>query len=104
MIDTGNTLSDPITGQQVLIVSSGLGNRLLGENAINFSDPVGAMEHMQGGRLISFHTVGSETGLLVAKQFHDVTIGKWHGACLIAFSPQELGRGEAYEALTGGML
>lgn len=103
MIDTGNTLTDPITGQQVMVVSSGLGQRLLGQGAIAFSDPISAMECIQGGRLIPYHSVGTENGLLAAKRFQDVTIGKWHGDCLVAFSPQELGKGEAYEALTGGI-
>lgn len=103
MVDTGNTLCDPITGQQVIVVSSHIGHRLLEKEGIEFSDPVSAIESIQGGRLIPFHTVGNERGLLAAKRFHDVTVGKWHGDCLIAFSPQELGRGEAYEALTGGI-
>ena len=103
MVDTGNTLTDPITGQQVMVVSSQLGKRLLGQDMLAFSDPVSAIEHIQGGRLIPYHSVGVEGGLLAAKRFHDVTIGKWRGACLVAFSPHELGRGEAYEALTGGI-
>lgn len=103
MIDTGNTLTDPITGQQVMVVSSGLGHRILGEGTLAFSDPVATIENIQGGRLIPYHTVGKEGGLLAAKRFRDVSIGKWHGDCLVAFSPQELGRGEAYEALTGGI-
>lgn len=103
LIDTGNTLSDPITGQQVMVVSSSLGQRLLEQTSMTFSDPVAAIKRIPGGRLIPFHTVGSDAGLLAAKLCHNVTIGKWHGSCLIAFSPQELGRGEAYEALTGGI-
>lgn len=103
MIDTGNKLTDPITGQQVMVVSSGLGHRLLGSEELAFSDPVAAIESINGGRLISYHTVGKGEGLLAAKRFQNVTIGKWHGDCLVAFSPQELGRGEAYEALTGGI-
>lgn len=104
LIDTGNCLSDPVTGQQAMVVSSALGRRLLGEGNIQFSDPVTAMQSIRGGRLIPFHTVGSEGGVLAAKCFQDVTIGKWHGPCLVAFSPQNLGGGEAYEALTGGVL
>lgn len=104
MIDTGNTLTDPMTGQQVMVVSSGLGRRLLGQGMIEFSDPVAAIKQIQGGRLIPYSGVGVEGKLLAAKRFRDVTIGKWHGGCLVAFAPQELGRGEDYEALTGGML
>ena len=103
LIDTGNTLTDPITGQQVIVVSSGLGQRILGQGSIMFSDPVSALERIQGGRLIPYHSVGTENGLLAAKRFRDVKIGKWSGECLIAFSPQDLGRSEGYEALTGGI-
>lgn len=104
MVDTGNTLSDPITGQQVMVVSAGLGKRLLGQGELEFSDPVSAMGRIQGARLIPYQGVGTEGGLLAAKHFRDVTIGKWHGDCLVAFAPGELGRGEEYEALTGGNL
>jgi len=103
MVDTGNTLTDPITGQQVMVVSSELGKQLLGLGVLAFSDPVSVVEHIQGGRLIPYHSVGTEGGLLAAKRFQDVRIGKWRGECLVAFSPQKLGRGEAYEALTGGI-
>jgi stage II sporulation protein GA (sporulation sigma-E factor processing peptidase) len=104
MIDTGNTLSDPITGQQILVVSSGIGKRLLGQETANFSDPVSVIEQTRGAQLIPYHAVGIAGGLLAAKRFQNVTIGKWHGSCLVAFAPDELGRGEAYEALTGGNL
>lgn len=104
MIDTGNTLTDPLTGQQVMVVSSDLGQRLLGGGAYEFSDPVSALETIPGGRLIPYRGVGVENGLLVAKRFQDVSIGKWHGCCLVAFAPHELGNKESYEALTGGNL
>ena len=103
LIDTGNTLSDPITGQQALVVSCELGHRLLGEENIEFSDPVATIERIEGGRLLPYHTVGKTGGLMAAKYFRNVTIGRWHGSCLVAFSPENLGRGEAYEALTGGI-
>lgn len=102
LIDTGNMLTDPLTGQPVIVVSCDLGQRLIGEEKVQFADPVSALEHIQDGRLIPYHSVGTEGGLLAAKRYQDVTIGRWHGACLVAFSPQPLGRGEAYEALTGG--
>lgn len=104
MIDTGNTLTDPITGQQVLVVSSGIGHQLLGHEEVNFSDPVSVVEHFRGVQLIPYHAVGADGGLLAAKRFPNVSIGKWNGSCLVAFAPGELGRGESYEALTGGNL
>ena len=91
MVDTGNTLTDPVTGQQVLVVSSGLGQQLLGCRQWDFSDPVSSMEHIPGGRLIPYQGVGVKGGLLAAKRFPDVKIGKWHGGCLTAFAPYEIG-------------
>lgn len=103
MVDTGNTLSDPITGQQVIVVSPKLGQQLLGQGSFAFSDPVDAIKYIQGSRLIPYRSVGTEAGFLAAKRFEDVLIGKRRGSCLVAFSPYELGKGEAYEALTGGI-
>lgn len=104
MIDTGNTLIDPISGQQVMVVSSSLGQQLLGQGNVAFSDPISALKYIPGSRLIPYNTIGSKNGLLLSKRFQNVNIGKWSGECLIAFSPQEFGKGEAYEALTGGNL
>lgn len=102
--DTGNTLADPISGQQVLVASSGIGMRLLGVSAGELKDPVMAVGKISGARLIPYHSVGTEGGLLLARRFEDVTIGSWHGSCLVAFVPHELGKGEPYDALTGGVL
>ena len=55
-------------------------------------------------RLLPFQAVGRSSGLLPAKRFEDVKIGAWRGSCLVAFSPNEIGRGKPYEALTGGMI
>ena len=103
MVDTGNSLTDPISGQQAMVVSADLGRRILGERGLSFADPVAVINRIQGGRLIPYHTVGISGGMLAAKKFQEVTIGNWHGECLVAFSPQDLGSGEAYEALTGGI-
>lgn len=104
MVDTGNTLTDPVTGQQVLVVSSGLAGSLLGLREADLQDPVLAVSRIQGGRLVPYQGVGTQAGLLAAKRFPDVTIGKQRGGCLIAFAPQELGKNSGYEALTGGVL
>lgn len=97
--DTGNTLTDSITGQQILVVSAQFGQRLLGLSQKELADPVCAMEKAKGLRLIPFHAVGRSGGLLAAKRFENVVIGRWKGSCLVAVSPNEL----PYEALTGGV-
>lgn len=100
--DTGNTLTDPLTGQRILVVSAGVGQRLLGVSAAELADPLRAMERIGGLRLIPFHAVGCSGGVLPVKRFDDVQIGSWSGSCLVAFAPNELGNGKSYEALTGG--
>jgi stage II sporulation protein GA (sporulation sigma-E factor processing peptidase) len=100
--DTGNTLTDPLTGQQILVVSANVGQRLLGLTAAELSDPVEVIGRVPGLRLVPFHAVGCNGGVLPVKRFENVKIGSWSGSCLVAFAPNELGRGEAYEALTGG--
>ena len=97
--DTGNTLTDAITGQQILVVSAQYGQRLLGLSPKELADPASAMEHRKGLRLVPFHAVGKSGGLLAAKRFENVMIGRWKGSCLVAVSPNEL----PYEALTGGV-
>lgn len=102
--DTGNTLTDPLTGQQILVVSSNVGQRLLGLSAAELSDPVKAIGRVPGLRLVPFHAVGCSGGVLPVKRFENVIIGSWRGSCLVAFAPNELGQGKSYEALTGGAL
>ena len=101
--DTGNTLTDPITGQQVMVVSARVGMRLLGLSEGELKDPVNALAKVTGGRLIPYHAVG-KSAMLLTKRYENVTIGDWKGSCLVAFAPNEIGRGRPYEALTGGTL
>lgn len=102
--DTGNTLTDPLTGQQILVVSANVGERLLGLTRSELNDPIKAMGRMPGLRLVPFHAVGCSAGMLPVKRFENVKIGSWQGSCLVAFAPNELGQGKPYEALTGGIL
>lgn len=101
--DTGNTLTDPISGQQVLVASSTIGQRLLGLTANDLQDPVSSVKKVTGGRLIPYQSVGTEGGLLLARRFENVAIGKHKGSYVLAFVPHELGNGKDYDALTGGM-
>lgn len=100
--DTGNCLKDPITGATVLVVSPRISEQLCGLRPPDLEDPARAMGKVSGLRLIPYSAVGKGGGLLAAKRYEDVQIGGWKGSCLVAFSPNELGRGQPYEALTGG--
>jgi stage II sporulation protein GA (sporulation sigma-E factor processing peptidase) len=102
--DTGNTLVDPVSGQKALVVSSEIGAKLFGLLPAEFQEPVSAVGKIPGSRLIPFHSVGKEGGLMLAKRCDNITIGKWSGSCLVAVSPNQLGMGEPYDALLGGVI
>lgn len=99
--DTGNTLRDPITGKQVLIVDAAVAEKLTGLTAQMLQDPVGSIHMVPGLRLIPYQTVGN-TGFLLALRLTDVKIGNRQGSALVAFSPRLLGK--HYQGLTGGNL
>lgn len=102
LVDTGNSLTDPLTGQPVLVVSSRVGQTLLSIPAAELAEPLVLMGKIPGVRLLPYQAVGLKDGVLPAKRFPDVRIGTHRGSGLVAFAPNELGNG--YDALTGGIL
>ena len=100
--DSGNTLRDPVTGEQVLIIDSAAAEELTGLSAHSLASPLDTLGTLPGLRLIPYRTVGQSGGFLLGMRFKDVTVGNWKGAAVVAFAPQEIGRGEGYQALTGG--
>ena len=104
--DTGNTLRDPLTGEQVLVCSADVGAELLGIPEGRFSDPVSLLASavLPGLRLIPYSAVGQPAGLMAALRLKNVRIGGVNRDPLVAFSPQRIGSGEEYRMLTGGIL
>lgn len=100
--DTGNTLRDPITGEQVLVAGADVALELLGLTQEQLSSPVAWVGAIPGLRLIPYRTVGQHGAMLLALRFQDAQIGGKRCAPIVAFAPQVLGRGEAYRMLTGG--
>lgn len=100
--DTGNTLRDPVTGREVLVIGADAAGELTGLTQEQLRNPVDTMGTLPGLRLIPYHSVGSG-GFLLALRFQNVRIGTWQGSSLVAFAPDGLGREGAYQALTGGM-
>lgn len=101
LVDTGNTLRDPISGESVTVVDAVIGERLLGISAERLRSPVEAMERMQGFRLIPCRTVGNSGGFLLALRCDRVEIGGKQAGKLIAFARESFPGGE-YQGLTGG--
>ncbi|MBR7108096.1 MAG: sigma-E processing peptidase SpoIIGA [Lentisphaeria bacterium] len=99
--DTGNSLRDPLTGQEILIISPRAASRLTGLTSDQLKDPAGSLGALPGLRLVPYRAVGQAGGMLLAIRLQEVKVGARQGAQLVAFAPEGLGNGE-YEALTGG--
>lgn len=99
--DTGNTLCDPVTGQQVLVIGADVAQKLTGLTPHQLKTPVETVGIIPGLRLIPYHSVGG-CGFLLALRLQDVKIGGWQGSALVAFAPEGLSKEGAYQALTGG--
>ena len=102
--DTGNTLTDPVTGQSVLVVGAEAASRLTGLTKEQLSTPVETLAAgtVPGLRLIPYRAVGQSSGMLLAMRMEQVKIGAWQGSSLVAFAPEGLEAGGNYQALTGG--
>lgn len=103
--DTGNTLCDPVTGEQVTVIGAEAASKLTGLGREKFRTPLETITEKQvnGLRLIPYRAVGCG-GMLLAMRFSDVEIGSRKGSAIVAFAPDSVGNGEGYQALTGGML
>lgn len=97
LVDTGNALRDPITGESVTVLSPEIGERL-GIAKEVLREPARNME--PGIRLIPARTVGGG-GLLAAVRCERITAGGTDAGCIAAFARECFGDGE-YQALIGG--
>lgn len=104
LVDTGNTLCDPVTGEGVLVADAQAAYRILGISKQQLRMPVETLASgiYPGLRLIPYRSVGQDGGMLLAIRMEDVTIDKWRGSRLVAFSPNGLDAEGTYQALTGG--
>ena len=100
--DTGNTLRDPITGEQVMVAGADVAGKLLCLTAWQLSHPVDALKDLPGMRLIPYRSVGNAGGMLLATRIPKMQIGSYCGSVLMAFAPEAIS-GE-YQILTGGAL
>ena len=110
--DSGNTLQDPVSGQQIMVVE---GMRLaslfpseLGLNQEAMEHPIEAMERLAAVedsikfRLLPYRAVGVDCGMLLAVRM-DLVIaqGETYKNQLVALSPTPLSDGGGYSALMG---
>ncbi len=105
LVDTGNTLRDPITGSSVLVVGMDVGSRL-GISREMIRDPITALagHTLPGARLIPYRAVGKPGGMLLLLRFDRVLLGGKEISPMVAFAPEEIGRTDGYQALAGGVI
>ena len=111
LLDTGNTLSDPVTGKPVVVAEVDRGENLFPPGKCpkkaELGDPVSALEAREGEdhrwRLLPYRAVGVSHALLLAIKVDRAKVGKEdYGPILVALSPTPLSDGGGYHALVGG--
>lgn len=104
--DSGNTLRDPITGEQVLVISAEAAGRLTGLSREQLRNPLETLtaSTLPGLRLIPYRAVGQGGGMLLGMRFENVKIGSNVQRAIVAFAAEGLGSGNVYQALTGGAI
>lgn len=105
LVDTGNTLTDPISGRPVLVVDARAARQLLGLDPEELMRPLETLASGKrpGLRLIPYSAVGQNAGLLLAIRPDGVQINGRESDYMVAFAPQMLGQGQ-FQALAGGVL
>lgn len=101
--DTGNQLTDPMTGESVLVISAEIAQKLTGLSLQQIQNPLETLisAPIPGLRLIPYRSVGNPGGMLLALPFDCAVEGR-RRRIVVAFAPGGLGKGSIYGALTGG--
>ena len=102
LVDSGNTLTDPMTGKGVMVAEGRCLASILPAEA-DFRQPCGcfaALPEPQRFRLLPYRAVGVDQGLLLAVRADGVTVGgRELGPRLVALSPTPVSDGGGYNAL-----
>ena len=109
LVDTGNTLTDPVSGRPVLVAEGGAAASLFPPGDTpgpeELSDPISALLRHRGDRrwrLLPYRAVGTDQGLLLAVRLDRAVVdGQDKGPILLALSPGALTDGGGYHALIG---
>lgn len=104
LVDTGNTLRDPITGATVIVAGADVAQKL-GIPGRFVTDPVEALStgRLPGARLIPYRTVGCAGGMLLGVRCQRILLNGQQVSPLVAFAPECIGKPEAYQVLAGGV-
>ena len=106
LIDTGNTLKDPVTGSGVLVADAGTAKELLRLDQKELQHPIETISRGKcpGLRLIPYCAVGQPSGMLLGLKVEELRINGKKSDQIVAFAPHSIGHGGGYQALTGGAI
>ncbi len=112
--DTGNALTDPMSGRSVIVAGVGDVTMLLPQNirktvaGLKLKDAVKVLEELASSemtmrfQLIPYSAVGTAGGMLLAFKPDEIVIdGKNRTGMLLALSPNSVSEGGLYSALLG---
>ena len=105
LVDTGNTLRDPVSGCRILVVDGSVAESLLGFDMEALEDPLRTMSchFISGLRLIPYNTVGQPNGFLLGFRPQHLFIEGRASDHILGFSPNRIGHQHSFQALTGGL-
>jgi stage II sporulation protein GA (sporulation sigma-E factor processing peptidase) len=112
LIDTGNTLTDPVSGRPVMVAEGESIAALFPKDhcprSSDLSDPAAGLARLGTGawrtrfRLLPYRSVGVDRGLLLAVRTDLLELdGQRQGPVLVALSPTPVSDGGGYRALIG---
>lgn len=106
LLDTGNTLRDPVSGAPVLIVDHVVAERILGITKEQLASPIETLSSGQfpGLRIIPYTAVGQTAGMLLGLRVEQLWIDGKQENMIVAFAPHQIGHGKQFQALAGVML
>lgn len=104
LVDSGNTLLDPISGRAVVVVGDEVAGVLLNLDRKALESPLETFtaSFSPGLRLIPYHSVGQPSGVLLGLRVDELRINGKAVDQIVAFAPQKIGGGTGFQALTGG--
>ena len=114
LVDTGNTLADPVSGRPAMVAEGEAAAGLFPPDhrpeRADLLDPAGGLARLGTGewrrrlRLLPYRAVGVDRGLLLAVRADGLELdGKAWGPVLVALSPTPVSDGGGYRALIGPM-
>ena len=115
LVDTGNTLTDPVSGRPVMVAEGERAGPLFPREYRpgpgDLADPTAALTRLGTGkwrsrfRLLPYRSVGVDRGLLLAVRLDSLELdGQGRGPVLVALSPTPVSDGGGYQALVGAGL